>query len=152
MTGKPDSAAGKQRGAPFKRGQSGNPSGRPKGSRHKLTILAETLIEGDAEAVIRAVIAEAKKGDMAAAKLVIERILPPRKDRPISFKLPQISGPTDAPRAMAAIAAAVATSELTPAEGREIASIVEIYVRAVETAEVAQLAARLDDLEKETRR
>ena len=32
----------------FKPGQSGNPSGRPKGSRHRVTLLAEQMVDGAA--------------------------------------------------------------------------------------------------------
>ena len=35
----------KQRGKPFQPGQSGNPSGRPQGSRNKATLIAEQLID-----------------------------------------------------------------------------------------------------------
>jgi Family of unknown function (DUF5681) len=37
------------RGRPFERGQSGNPLGRPRGSRNRATQLAEALIQGHAE-------------------------------------------------------------------------------------------------------
>jgi hypothetical protein len=151
MTDTPENTGRDQAGR-FGKGRSGNPAGKPRGTRHRITALAEKLIGEDAEAVLQKVIAAAKLGDMQAARMIIERILPPRKDRPISFKMPPISSANDAPKAMAAITAAVATGELTPAEGREIAAIVEIYVRAVETAEVVALAARLDELEKEARR
>jgi hypothetical protein len=43
----------KQRGRPFKKGQSGNPDGRPKGSRHKATLAAEALLDGEAEVLTR---------------------------------------------------------------------------------------------------
>ena len=43
--------AGKQRGRPFKKGKSGNPKGRPEGSRNNATILAQNLLDGQAEAL-----------------------------------------------------------------------------------------------------
>jgi hypothetical protein len=36
----------------FKKGQSGNPSGKPKGARNKATLAAEALLDGEAEAGI----------------------------------------------------------------------------------------------------
>jgi len=33
------------------KGQSGNPHGKPKGTRHRITVAAETLLEGEAEAI-----------------------------------------------------------------------------------------------------
>jgi hypothetical protein len=46
----------KARGRPFEPGQSGNPSGRPKGARNKATVVIEALLEDEAEALIRKVI------------------------------------------------------------------------------------------------
>ena len=40
----------KQRGRPFPKGISGNPGGCKTGSRHKATIAAQALLDGDAEA------------------------------------------------------------------------------------------------------
>jgi Family of unknown function (DUF5681) len=74
-----DKAAKKQRGRPFLKGVSGNPHGCARGSRHKASLLAERLMEGDAEEVVRAVVAAAKNGDMTAARIIIERLLPPKR-------------------------------------------------------------------------
>ncbi|HLN49346.1 MAG TPA: DUF5681 domain-containing protein [Steroidobacteraceae bacterium] len=73
-----ENATKKQRG--FQKGQSGNPAGKPKGVRNRATLMAalmaEKLMQDDAEEVIRAVIEKAKQGDMTAARLIIERIAP----------------------------------------------------------------------------
>ena len=45
--------AGEQRGRPFQRGQSGNPHGRPVGSRHRTTLALDALLEGEAERLTR---------------------------------------------------------------------------------------------------
>lgn len=76
----------KNLGNRFKPGQSGNPAGKPKGAVNKLTILrnkilqrSETLVLNDMEDILKAVIAQAKKGDMTAARLILDRVLPTRK-------------------------------------------------------------------------
>jgi hypothetical protein len=51
------------------RGTSGNPAGRPPGSRNKATLLAEQLLEGEAEGLTRTVVALAKKGNSAALRI-----------------------------------------------------------------------------------
>ncbi|WP_457492272.1 DUF5681 domain-containing protein [Tardiphaga sp. P5_C7] len=142
-----DNTDRKQRGKPFDKGQSGNPNGRPKGSRNATTIALEALLDGEAEALTRKAIEMALAGDMQALRLCIDRILPVRKDRPVTFELPPISSAQDAAKVSSAVLAAVAAGELTPTDAGEISKLVETYVKAFETAELAE---RLDRLEKLT--
>jgi len=48
-----ENTAKKQRGRPFKAGRSGNPEGRPRGSRNKATMAVEALLDGEAKAIAR---------------------------------------------------------------------------------------------------
>ena len=86
-------------------------------------------------------------GDMAALRLCLDRILPPRKDRPLTFTFPAITNASEAAKTMSAILAAVASGEITPTEASEIGKLVDSYVRAVEATE---LAARIERLERMT--
>jgi hypothetical protein len=121
----------------------GNP-GRPRGARHKTTLAVQELLDGEAEALTRKAIELALAGDMAALRLCVERIAPPRKDAPVSFDLPQIEKAQDGAEAAQAILQAVSTGELTPTEGASVMGLVEGYRRAVETAD---LEARIEALE-----
>ena len=140
-----ENTAGKQRGKPFPKGRSGNPSGKPKGARHKTTLLAEKLMQDDAENIVNAVLTAARDGDMTAARIVLDRILPARRDNPVTFALPKIKRPADAVAASAAILAAVADGRLTPGEALEISKLIDGFVK---TLEVAELEARLNELEE----
>jgi Family of unknown function (DUF5681) len=142
-----ENTAGKQRGRPFQKGQSGNPDGRPKGSRNATTLALENLLDGQATALTQKAIDLALAGDMAALRLCLDRILPPRKDRPVTFTLPPIDSAQDAAATVSAVLAAVAAGEITPADAGEISKLIESYVRAFETAELAE---RLDRLERMT--
>lgn len=130
----------------FRPGKSGNPNGRPRGSRHRVTLLAEQLVDGAAEEVVNKIIEHAKQGEPNALKLLMDRILPIRKDRPTPFQLPPIATAQDLPSAMASITQAVADGDLTLTEAAEASRLVENYARAVE---VTEIMARLDVLEQE---
>jgi len=140
-----DNSTGKQRGKPFQKGQSGNPKGKPKGARHRVTLLAEKLMQDDAKAIVDAVLTAAKDGDMTAAKLVLERIAPARKDSPVAFELPKIERPADAVAASAAILAAVAAGDLTPSEADGVLRLLAEHVKIVETTELEERLKRLEE-------
>jgi hypothetical protein len=148
VTGK---AAAKQRtrgpGRPFRPGQSGNPAGKPKGTRHRVTMLAEHLFDGEAEELIRTVIEKAKQGDMTALRLCLDRIVPPRRDRPVQFAIPALKSAEDASKAMAAITTAMACGELTPAEAAGLSHVIEAYLKAIEVNEIEQRIRALEELQ-----
>jgi hypothetical protein len=129
----------------FQPGQSGNPGGRPKGSRNKATLALESLLDGEAEALTRKAIELALGGDMTALRLCLDRILPARKDRPVVFELSAIESAADAKMASAALLAAVAVGSLTPSEAAEVGKLIDAYLKAIEVTEVL---ARLEKLEQ----
>ena len=135
---------GRGHGRPFEPGRSGNPSGKLPCTRHKATLAAEVLLDGESENLTRKAIAMALEGDATAMRLCLERILPPRRDRPISVALPPLGGAGDAVRAMAAITTAVASGGLTPSEAGDLSSLISGYVKAVEIDELDKRIAALE--------
>ena len=119
----------------FSKGRSGNPRGKPKGARHRTTLAAEALLDGEAETLTRKVIELALAGDLGALRLCLDRVLPPRRERPVHFKLPSLRAPADAALAMSKIAGAVAATQITPGEAAELAKFIEAYVKALEAGE-----------------
>ena len=140
---------GEQQGGRFGKGRSGNPRGRPLGSRNSATLAAEALLEGEAEKLTRKCIELAMDGDTVALRLCLERIYPARKDRPVTFPLPPITSPRDAADIAAAVANAVAAGNLTPTEAVEFGKVIEIYVRAYQVAELDDRVARVEELSDE---
>jgi hypothetical protein len=143
-----ENSAKKQRGAPFRKGQSGNPSGKPKGTRNRTTVLAEKLMQDDAKDIVQAVLEAAKGGDMTAARLVLDRISPVRRGRPVYFELPSAKTAIDVAAATAALTMAMACGDITPDEAATVAAIFEVRRKALETAE---LELRLQALEEKER-
>ena len=129
----------------FPKGKSGNPKGRPKGARNKATLAAEALMDGDANAITKKLIELAKAGDMTAIRLCIERILPPRKTRPLQVSVPKIEHPDDILKAVNAILSAVTTGKITTDEADALLRTVDGARKALETEE---LHRELDEMEK----
>lgn len=92
----PPENTGRDQAGRWRKGASGNKAGKPRGTRHKATLAAETLLEGEAEALSRKAIELALAGDVSALRLCLDRIVPPRKDRPVCFQLPKMIGSKDA--------------------------------------------------------
>lgn len=136
----------KQRGVPFKPGQSGNPSGKPKGARNKTTLAMEVILEGQAEKLTQKLLTLAEAGDMAAMRICMDRLYPARRDRAVTFDLPPIETAADLTKATRAIMEAVSTGELTPMEADSVSRAVEAHVKAIE---VTELMRRIEALEGE---
>ena len=97
--------------------------------------MAEKLLEGEAEGVCRTVVESALAGDMTAAKLVLDRILPPRKDRAVRFDLPEIATASDAVNATADVLKRVADGDVTPEEGARVVGLIDAFVGQIAAAD-----------------
>ena len=93
----------------------------------------------------------AESGDVAALRLCIERILPTRKERPVSFNLPAVRSATDAERLMGAVIEAMACGNLTPSQAAQMARPIDTFVRTLIAAgierDLAELRKNLLDTE-----
>jgi hypothetical protein len=136
----------KQVGGRFEKGVSGNPRGRPAGSRNNATLACEAILEGQAEALTQKAVDMALAGDTVALKICVDRIYPARKDRPVTFALPPINSARDAADIAAAVAEAVAAGRVTPAEAVEFAKVIDVYVRAYQTAVLNDRIAPLEQM------
>jgi hypothetical protein len=138
VTTAPDNTGIKQvvRGQ-FKKGRSGNPKGRPRGSLNRATLAAQQLFEGEAEAVARKAVEMALAGDGAAMRLVLERLVPPRRSPCVSLDL----GPTDDAQgvsdAQGRLLTAVADGEIAADEALKVGQMLEARRAAIETADLA---------------
>jgi hypothetical protein len=90
-----------------------------------------------------------RAGDLAALRVCLDRIAPPRKDRRVLFELPPVSSAADAAKVAAALLEAVAVGDLTPAEASELGKLIEAYIKALEATDFAE---RLTKLERMTNR
>lgn len=128
-------------GSKWKPGQSGNPSGRPKGTG-KFEKLREDIAVHVPE-IIDMLAQQAKGGDVAAARLLLERVYP-------AMKPVEATQPIDMPEGTLtergnAVLAAIGAGELAPAQGAALVAAIGALARVVEVDELAARVAALED-------
>ena len=116
--------------------------GRPPGTRNRVTGKLHQIFGKGAEAVAKATLEAAEGGDMAAARLVLERLFPPR--RPGDHYL-EIEMPTEPAEAMATVIEAVAGGRLLPSEGEKMATLIRAKADLATLAEIEQRLAALEE-------
>lgn len=128
--------SGRDKAGRFKPGNSGNPGGRSGQTQAIRTKLAE-----GADAVTRKVLAAAKKGDMQACRLILERLVPPIKptSEPVQFEL----NDTDLPSAAQSIMRAIAGGQLAPDQGKSLIDGLGAVARVIEVAELQKAIEEL---------
>lgn len=128
----------------FKPGQSGNPKGRPAGSG--FAGKARDQLQKDWPAIRKVLIEKAKGGDMAAIRIVAERVCPALKPVEPVTALPLDGGSlTDK---ASAVFASLAKGDVSTASAAQLLSALGGLAKVIETDEILK---RLDALEKAQR-
>jgi len=128
----------------FKKGSSGNPTGRPAGSRNKSTVACEELLEGQAEKLTQKAVEMALEGNIQAIRLCLERIIPVRNERCITLEARPVESVKDLPIQFQDILRAVAEGRITPGEGESVLRILSGHARIMEIAEFDRRFAELE--------
>jgi hypothetical protein len=126
----------KPRGRPFEPGRSGNPNGRPKGSRNRIARAVQELIDGQAEALGAKAIEKALEGDSNMLRALLSRIVPAQRARTVELELPNIETAAEARAASTAVLAACTRGEISPAEASEILALIATLVRIIEATDL----------------
>ena len=138
------------RGRPFAKGQSGNPSGRPRGSINRSTRAAQLLLDGEATALSRKAVELALAGDPTALRLCLDRTVA-RRDRSVELALPPINSAADILGAIKAVADAVGRGGITPAEGFALSQMIESFLRAIDASDFDNRLRQLEDAQAANR-
>ncbi len=126
----------------YTKGQSGNPSGRPRGSG-KVARLREA-IGRDLPDIIAKLVEQAKAGDVQAARVLLDRVLPSLKAESLPVHLPGLlAASTLTERAEAALEAA-ASGELPADVAAALVTAVGALARVVEIDEIERRIAALE--------
>lgn len=139
----PDNTEQKQKPQLYKKGQSGNPNGRPKGSHNKATIAAMTLLKGESEALTRKAIEMALDGDIQALRICLDRITPTLKatSKPIDARLPPGGSLADQ---AAAVYEAARLGKITPDEAMTLMSLLQGQIKIKELTNIEERLATLE--------
>ena len=117
----------------FQPGQSGNPGGRPPGSRNKKTLAIEEMLAEQAEAAVKKILRMAEEGDPTAMRLCMERMNPTGANRPLALELPPVKGADDAEAAVRLVLHAFAGGEISIKELTHMLAAVDRLVRVGES-------------------
>jgi hypothetical protein len=128
----------------FKPGQSGNPAGRPAGSRNADALEAEAIIGRHLPDVVEAACRRAKEGSERAQALLISRVLGPARRRPVTIDLPETATLADILSAQASVTRLFAAGMLSGEEAETASNLLEAQRRTLEVAELAQRLAAVE--------
>jgi hypothetical protein len=109
----------------FAPGCSGNPKGRPIGSRNRASVMAEALEAGEPEKLIRQYADIAHGGDKVALRFCVGRLVPPVRGRTIVLDLPP-GTELDFRTGYIRVARAVFDGEITPDEGLKLVQLLAV--------------------------
>ena len=125
----------------WKPGQSGNPGGRPPGTGTIGKLRAS--IEADIPEILAALTEQAKRGDVPAARLLLERTLPPM--RPTEHAQPLALPDGTLTEQGRAVLAAIAAGELGPQQGAQLLGAIAQLGRVAEIDELERRIRALED-------
>jgi hypothetical protein len=128
----------------FEAGKSGNPLGKPRGTRCRVTLAVEQLMGDQAAALTQKAVQLALNGDPTALRICLDRIAPIRKGRLVRFIMPKLETAADTVSALSSIVHAVAAGELTTSEASELSNVLEIHRKALETHDIEKRVERLE--------
>jgi len=138
VTHQVETAQAKEKGQ-WKRGQSGNPGGRPK----RIGVVRDLLQARQAE-LVKMAVDLALAGDVAALRLCMDRLSPPLRATSEPVVIEGLAEASTLTERCEVIVRAVGTGVISPTVGGELLAAMGNLARAMETDELARRVAALE--------
>jgi hypothetical protein len=123
----------------FPKGTSGNPAGRPAGSRHKATFVFDQLRDNEGRQLLSKLLELPHRGNLPALRRFLDRFYPERKDPAFPMALPPLESTHVLLPYFREVSGAAAAGEITPAQGESLIHIAMSHARVIELAALARL-------------
>jgi len=124
-------------------GQSGNPSGRPRGSKNRSTVLMESF-EADLPALLAVSKEKALQGDMTAMRILLDRIVPVRRQVLPPLDLPELPQQATLTEQAQFVISAVFGGDIAPDIGSQLITAIGATAKVAELDDIVRRIARLE--------
>jgi hypothetical protein len=131
----------------FAKGNPGGP-GRPRSLSRKAVALDE-LGAGVSEQVVQMIVDKALAGDLRAAELLLSRVWPTRRGRPIEIDAAPVKDLPDLVPAFTDVMNAVLTGDVTPREGHDVSAMLQTQCRTISMVEIERRITEMEEQREE---
>ena len=129
----------------FAKGNPGGP-GRPRSAVSRSAVALDEMGAGIGEQVFQVIVDKALAGDLRAAEILLSRVWPTRRGRPLAIDTAAMKVPSDLVPVASDVTNAVLSGEMTPHEGRAVSSLFQMQCKMFELVE---FECRLQAIEQE---
>lgn len=132
----------------FAMGNSGGP-GRPRSAISRSAVALDEMGAEQGRKLVQVLLDRALAGDMQAANLLLSRIWPARRGRPVEIDATPVKTVPDYVTAATDVANAVMRGEMTPHEGQALSRVFDTQLRSIDAADVERRLVELEEVYKQ---
>jgi hypothetical protein len=128
----------------FAPGNRGGP-GRPRSAISRSAVALDAMGADVGKKIVQVMVDRALDGDMRAADLLLSRIWPARRGRPVEIDAMPLKALPDYVAAATDVANAVMRGEMTPHEGQALSRVLDTQIRSIDATDVELRLREVDE-------